>query len=279
MFTTDAVSTRKNSTQIWCPMDTERNYRSIQPNGDTNYLPTDISYKFNSCGFRCDEFTDEADIRILFMGCSFTEGIGLPLEDIWTTLFLNKIKSLPQNIGKKIPYWTIAAGGTGIDFTARVLCNYIDTIKPTHIIYMMGSTHRREYCLNSLTLSYWIPMPNKYNAKIVDPLFADEFYSYHQSIRSAQLINFAANTSQSKVYVFDISADDDDYLGGKIFEPFQNITYNRINPNDYTDIPLEFAYIMNKPRSARDSSHPGALWQYSAYMRIWGVVKGEFNPK
>ena len=41
--------------------------------------PGAITYKINSQGFRCDEFAADTNC-IVALGCSFTMGIGLPIE-------------------------------------------------------------------------------------------------------------------------------------------------------------------------------------------------------
>lgn len=61
----------------------------------------EIEYKLNSHGYRCDEFNNQ---EILILGCSQTEGHGLPLELTWPYLISKKMNK---------EYISLAKGGDG----------------------------------------------------------------------------------------------------------------------------------------------------------------------
>lgn len=132
-----------NQTFKWMTADTEENYKKVIRTTTVPYGPTDIEYKYNNYGFRCDDFDNwkNHQHRILYAGCSMTEGIGLPLNDIWPTLLHNKIC---ENYDINIPYWTIASGGTGIDQLVRYLYNVKDLLRPQVIISYLPGKERRE---------------------------------------------------------------------------------------------------------------------------------------
>jgi hypothetical protein len=54
-------------------------------------------YILNSDGFRSDEFEKNADI--LFSGCSFTFGAGIPLEYLWSKIVADRFGWKHQNLG------------------------------------------------------------------------------------------------------------------------------------------------------------------------------------
>ena len=70
----------------WLPTDTKENYEKlIQDPGHREYFakmgwdqPGAITYKFNSYGFRADEFNGGP--YMMALGCSYSIGIGLPDE-------------------------------------------------------------------------------------------------------------------------------------------------------------------------------------------------------
>ncbi len=132
-----------NKTFKWMTADTEENYKKVIRTTEVPYGPTDIEYKYNNYGFRCDDFEswEKHPFRILYAGCSMTEGIGLPLKDIWPTLLHNKIC---ETYGVKIPFWTVASGGTGIDQLVRHIYNVKDLLRPQIIISYLPSKERRE---------------------------------------------------------------------------------------------------------------------------------------
>ena len=60
--------------------------------------PGAITYKINSHGFRCDELTANTDC-IVALGCSFTLGIGLPIEATWPALVSKELGIKVYNLG------------------------------------------------------------------------------------------------------------------------------------------------------------------------------------
>ena len=61
-----------------------------------------INYKLNSQGYRCDEFNNQ---KILTLGCSHTEGHGMPIELTWPYLISEKMNK---------DYVNLAKGGEGM---------------------------------------------------------------------------------------------------------------------------------------------------------------------
>lgn len=107
-FETVPEYSRRNTTQQWCPSDTYDAYSTKKqdvPWHKCTYGIDDFNYKFNAVGFRCDNFNNNTKNKILFSGCSFTEGTGLPLEHTWSYQ-LNEML-----LGKNAPYFSIASGG------------------------------------------------------------------------------------------------------------------------------------------------------------------------
>ena len=132
-----------NQTFKWMPADTEENYKKIIQNTTVPYGPNDIDYKYNNYGFRCDNFESWKNYpyRILYAGCSMTEGVGLPLKDSWPKLLHNTIC---KSFNVEIPYWTIAVGGTGMDQMVRYFYNIKDFLRPQIVISYLPGLERRE---------------------------------------------------------------------------------------------------------------------------------------
>ena len=61
-----------------------------------------IDYVFNSKGYRCNEFSDQ---EILILGCSQTEGHGMPIELTWPHILSKKMNK---------DYINLAKGGDGM---------------------------------------------------------------------------------------------------------------------------------------------------------------------
>lgn len=240
---------RANKTHQWCPSDSEDNYKPHQKDGSANYRIDSFDYKFNSDGFRCDEFSKHSDLPILFMGCSYTEGIGLPLEEVWSSHVLNKIKMLPQNKEKCIPYWSLAIGGTSIDTMARELSNYVDKVKPHTIFYLLSSFYRRELKYGSNQLRNWLPNYG-INEVDLDKLYTDESYALYEAYRSLSIISLSVQKYNTKVFLFDLNSAATHKLEEAGALSFSNITYFQVDPS------ISGA----EGRRARDNMHPGADW-------------------
>lgn len=76
-------------------IDTERNNRQQQFN---NY-PYNIKYKFNSRGFRDDEWPDDVNDVIWCLGDSHTLGIGIPVEFQYTKILSRLTGKTVLNLG------------------------------------------------------------------------------------------------------------------------------------------------------------------------------------
>ncbi len=130
-----------NKTFQWTSSDTKEEYQKAIKTKDIPYGPEDITYVYNEHGFRCDRFDLESPYRILFAGCSMTEGIGVPLKDLWAKQMHIMIC---QKLQIDIPYWNIATAGAGLDHMVRHLYNVKDLLKPQIIISYLPNKVRRE---------------------------------------------------------------------------------------------------------------------------------------
>ena len=63
-------------------------------------FPKKISYKYNSKGFRDDEWPEDLSDVIWCVGDSFTVGIGQPFEETWPSLLQKKLGKRCLNIGQ-----------------------------------------------------------------------------------------------------------------------------------------------------------------------------------
>lgn len=82
-----------------------------------------ITYSYNHFGYRCDPFNKKKEgVRVLFSGCSETEGIGNNVDDIWTK---KVYKYLEQNVAVD-GYFNLGQSGSGY---ARIISNLINHMK------------------------------------------------------------------------------------------------------------------------------------------------------
>jgi len=102
---------------------------------------TDFDYKFNSRGYRCDEFDLESELPIMFSGCSHTFGLGIPVTETWAYKTLENIRA---KTNKKIPYWNIAINGSSLELQYFVMEKYIPKLKPKYL-FMLAPHYQRRF--------------------------------------------------------------------------------------------------------------------------------------
>ena len=94
-----------------------------------------VSYTFNKDGFRSEEFTYEPNDSVLFLGCSFTMGLGVDLESSWAYKVATTLGLRRYNLG-------IAGGSTDTCF--RLAHHWIPLLKPKYVVMMIPMGGRME---------------------------------------------------------------------------------------------------------------------------------------
>jgi hypothetical protein len=132
----------------WMPSDTEENFKQmIQDPVHNEYFkqqgwtqPNAITYRINQHGFRCDEFEHTHQPCMIALGCSYTMGIGLPVECIWPTL-----------VGKKLnlKVYNLAWGGISADTCFRLVRYWIDRLNPTLVCMLAPPRTRIELLMDT----------------------------------------------------------------------------------------------------------------------------------
>lgn len=112
----------------------------------TDYAPTDIRYISNSVGFRCDEFELTEQPVIVFIGCSFTFGHGLPVQDIWAHRIISKLR---EEVNPNIRYFNIARQGAGLDTMVRALLAFKQFAVPHVVVGLIPERSRTELYLEN----------------------------------------------------------------------------------------------------------------------------------
>jgi hypothetical protein len=124
----------------WWNPDSLENYRIR--GGHSVYGEHDVLYRFNSLGYRGPEFSMEADIRIVAIGCSYVFGLGLAEQHLFHERFAEKLRS---GLSHTVIVWNLAVAGASNDYISRMLHQALPLLDP-HIV-LVNFTHlgRREY--------------------------------------------------------------------------------------------------------------------------------------
>jgi hypothetical protein len=105
-------------------------------------------YTYNELGFRGDSITKNG-FKIMSLGDSCTEGVGVNDSETWTHQFSTKISnSVNMNFG---------TGGRSNDFITRCLLSFCDLIQPDLILIMYTPLQRREIYTENCGVEPFMP--------------------------------------------------------------------------------------------------------------------------
>lgn len=145
-----------NESKQWWSQDSQERYEENLRRGRTpRYSATDIEYRFNALGYRSDEFTTPPPnaLKVLALGCSITQGVGLPLEHTWPHLVCRRLES---TLGRPVVNYNLgspAASNEGI--VARGM-RAVDALKPDVVFIQYTFAHRRLYAEDNGDLVEWM---------------------------------------------------------------------------------------------------------------------------
>jgi len=130
----------------WLPTDTKENYEKmiLDPAHRAYFAeqgwnqPGTINYRFNSHGFRADEFDNGP--YMMALGCSYTVGIGLPDKVTWA-------RQTATALGLKCA--NLAWGGYSADSCYRLAEYWVPTLRPNYVCMLVPPRHRVELLLDA----------------------------------------------------------------------------------------------------------------------------------
>jgi hypothetical protein len=180
-----------NSTLEFLPTDSQENFRKLCEVPEfLEYFtsqgwmePGAITYKINSHGFRCDELEPDEDC-IVALGCSFTVGIGLPIESTWPAL-------VGKELGLKV--YNLAWGGNAADTCFRLAEYWIPKLKPK-AVFMLAPPPARFELLRVTTVPWdtsvevYMPASESHTATEIDT-FLKHWFTREENARINQTKN------------------------------------------------------------------------------------------
>ena len=190
-----------NSIKKWLPCDTEdlfdehmskKKTRNLLTAG--NWTKDSIEYRFNNYGFRSDDDFDIDDPKPgnMFLGCSFTDGVGLNIEDVWSYKLNQKFGGAFYNLGQ---------GGTGLDTQYRLFKAWAPVLKPKRAFTLGSFEPRREFISENALLRI-----TDYNDEKHGAVFFRNYLIHEPEIiisyrRSWDAIKFIAIENNIELYV------------------------------------------------------------------------------
>jgi hypothetical protein len=122
-----------NSELSWLPYD-----RPSQASGP--YKDVKVTYKTNARGWRSREILPSPNRKIMFVGCSFTMGVGLPYDEVWTSIVTRQIEAA---LGETVEQHNFGYPAHANDFFAMVVHQVLPILKPDLLIVLFTEFSRR----------------------------------------------------------------------------------------------------------------------------------------
>lgn len=113
-----------------------------QKSRQQDYPVKEITYQFNSCGYRCQEFANRSRINVISIGCSETFGVGVRQEERFSNIFC---KGIEEATGETVSDFNIGIGAKSNDWIARTLDDSLPSLKPDVVLVCFTYINRREY--------------------------------------------------------------------------------------------------------------------------------------
>ena len=188
-----------NQTREWMSTDSKdlyvinlrEKYKLLEFN---NWINNPFTYKFNSHGFRCDEFKDNP--KIMFLGCSNTFGVGLPIDSTWPDI-------VSKTLGMR--YANLSVGGGSNDTAFRMCYGWIDKIKPDIVILLEPPGIRFELVdtLSTKLVSFSSPDTDNLNAFFMKKWGLDDNNAYFNALKNHLAIKQICHSRDIKFIMFD----------------------------------------------------------------------------
>lgn len=159
----------------WHGSDTSERYHST---GNRIFSDYDITYDMNAYGFRCDQFdTTNQYPNLAYLGCSVTEGIGLPSQDTWAYRLHSEIKG--RHTDKHLPFYNLGMGGASLDQIARMVTQVWPILQPKVVFAHLPDPYRKEVAFDKTVYSWMSNMPFEDRVNTTR-LFIDDSYTTYQ---------------------------------------------------------------------------------------------------
>lgn len=232
MLNFNSIYQRYANTSInWLPMDTEDlfNKNLIEQKillEKNNWVNNPFTYTFNSQGFRCKEFTNTS--TAMFLGCSYTVGVGLPTDKIWAELVSKQLNMSCANLGQ---------GGGSADTAFRLCLGWIDKIKPKIVIFLKPPGIRWELVNNQKIEFLGVNEHNLMHPSYMREYWRDDNNDYFNVQKNIFALQHLCQQRQIKFLTFDHMPknDPDDFArdlahsGINTHQQFANDVLEKIN--------------------------------------------------
>jgi hypothetical protein len=235
-------------------------------NNLTKFKLEDVNYEINELGFRMNIPIEKIRNSIGIFGCSYTFGVGVPNEYIYTNLLNDSLKETICNFG--IP-------GAGIQKITKAFLAINNFYQLKKAVFVLPSLYRYEFVRSKNEQIEVLDLIHNYRAEdgpfqciyenFDDITFTNEYYKnlnlikYNAKIHNTEII-FLTWCGQT----YDLDRNYElNYIEDKInfieVNEINGVESNKINVTDF----------------ARDGVHPGIRSHKQTFEKIYNILKND----
>jgi hypothetical protein len=212
-----------------------------------------IKYNFNSYGYRCNEFNNQ---EILILGCSHTEGHGLPIELTWPYLLSKKMNQ---------DYINLAKGGDGAQAQVTKAFQFFKEFYNPKYIFAVFPLTRLEVPLFNMKVKNFTNnnigkgmFSNKKNTKyskaphIAEEILTEEFAIFYNILFIKMLIQYCETNNIKLIWTHsgdmdikmpDVSDLHNNYFQGNyLVEVIKKECHLEFSNNEFFDHAADYDY-------------------------------------
>jgi hypothetical protein len=222
-----------------------------------------ILYTMNEHGYRSNSIKEKSNFNVLTLGCSWTMGIGVNNNDIWSTIIGNEF-------GKTFNYGMY---GVSPSFVAKTFYKFVSSqFTPNLVLIMWPGFSRRDYVKEDGSFKKIGGFRTAHNKDIVwkneeeDLLFLELRNDYQDLMIFWEAYKFVENVA--KLYNIKIFHT----VAGYYYDVFKELQ-PELNYTINYDTFFEPKNCYKNDKLARDNEHPGKNWHYNFSQEFLKFIK------
>ena len=251
-----------------------------------NEFNNDIEYKLNEQYFRSQSFLnfDSGKTNALYAGCSFTFGLGLPEELLWTNILNNK---LSQHLKEDVQLFNIGFRAFSNYLIIKNIMSFIRTYGKPDFLFVVFPDCARDFIFNEKTGDYEYVFPRFFNPNKLNhfEIKYTKGFSYETNIlKSIDMIRHLEDFCQAaeiKLYWTTWYYPDFDIYKKAGFRNLvdtdttflqANTGYKRTYTYGHDGVEYKYENTENLKywELARDLVHPGSAWTHHISKELFG---------
>lgn len=241
-------------------------------------IKDDVIYTLNNKYFRSQPFENfnKENINILYAGCSFTFGMGIPDEFLWTTLLSNKIQSTQY---KPVESFNLGFRAFSNYLIVKNIMSFIRNYGKPDFLFVLFPDCARDFIFNDIENKYDYVFPRFFNANgssKFEVRYTKNFLYETSILKSADLIKFLEDfclAAGIKLYWTSWYYPDYKIYKKMNFTNLMDTDTSFLQANtDYQKMYVDREYNIEYPYMnvyglpywdlARDLVHPGTAWTH-----------------